>query len=251
MRPLVGITLGDGGRPGFHAMREDYVRSVEQAGAVPVVLPPIRPEDATALLDRLDGVLLSGGVDVDPALFGQAPHPKLGQVDRPRDDFELALTREALGRDLPILAICRGHQLLNVATGGTLIQDIPSIVEGAMEHDARGPRWRRAHRVDLAPRSRLREILGRDVVSVNSFHHQAVDQLGEGLSVSARGEDGVVEGLEMPGRRFVVAVQWHPESFWSRPDSFQPLVDAHAEACRKGALSGRREPARVHAGARR
>jgi putative glutamine amidotransferase len=251
MRPVVGITLGDGGRPGFHAMREDYVRSVEQAGAVPVVLPPLRAEDVAALVGRLDGVLLSGGVDLDPVLFGQAPHPKLGQVNRRRDDFELALTRAALRQDLPILAICRGHQVLNVATGGTLIQDIPSLVKGANVHDARGPRWRRAHRVDLEPQSRLREILGRDTIPVNSFHHQAVDRLGEGLVVSARSpEDGVVEGIEMPTRRFVVAVQWHPESFWSRPDSFQPLFDAHAEACRKGALACLRPPTQAHAGAR-
>ena len=247
-RPAVGITLGDGGRPGFHAVREDYVRSVEQAGAVPIALPAIGAEDAAALLDRLDGLLLSGGADLDPALFGQAPHPKLGPVSRRRDDFELALTRAALRRDLPILAICRGHQVLNVATGGTLIQDIPSLVKGANVHDARGPRWRRAHRVEVAPRSLLREILGQDTILVNSFHHQAVDRLGEGLVVSARSpEDGIVEGLEMPARRFVVAVQWHPESFWARPDSFQPLFDAHAEACRTGDLAGVPAPARAGA----
>jgi putative glutamine amidotransferase len=233
MRPMVGVTLGDGDEPGVHAMREDYVRSVEQAGAVPVVLPPVSPEDVPVLLDRLDGVLLSGGVDVDPVLYGQAPHPKLGRVNRRRDDFELALTREALRRDVPILAICRGHQVLNVATGGTLVQDVPSLIEGAVEHDGRGPRWRRAHRVEVIAPSRLREILGQDALCVNSIHHQAVDRVGEDLVVSARcPEDGVVEGLEMPDRRFVVSVQWHPESFWNRPESFQPLFDAHAEACR-------------------
>ena len=239
MKPVVGITLGDGGKPGFHAMREDYVRSVERAGAVPVVLPPVEPADAPALLDRLDGVLLSGGVDVDPVLYGQAPHPRLGRVSRRRDDFELALTREALRRDVPILAICRGHQVLNVATGGTLVQDIPSTVEGAVAHDAKGRRWRRSHRVQVATGTRLHGILGQDALSVNSFHHQAVERVGAGLVVSALcPEDRVVEGLEMPGRRFVVGVQWHPESFWDREDSFQPLFDAHAEACRAGAPRG-------------
>jgi len=233
MPPVVGVTFGDGDEPGIHAMREDYVRSVERSGAVPVVLPPVSPEDVPPLLDRLDGVLLSGGVDVDPALYGQAPHPKLGRVDRRRDDFELALTREALRRDVPILAICRGQQVLNVATGGTLVQDVPSLVKGAVEHDGPEPRWRRAHRVEVTAPSRLSEILGQDAFSVNSIHHQAVDRAGEDLVVSARcPEDGVVEGLEMRGRRFVVAVQWHPESFWNRPDSFQSLFDAHAEACR-------------------
>jgi putative glutamine amidotransferase len=241
MRPVIGITLGDGDRRGFHAIREDYVRSLEQAGAVPVVLAAGLSDDAPTLLDRIDGIVLSGGVDLDPALYGEAPHPKLGRVDRRRDDFELALLRAALERDLPTLAICRGQQVLNVALGGTLVQDIPSTLKGAMQHDAPGRRWRRVHPVEVLPGSRLSEILGRDTVFVNSFHHQAVDRVGTGLVVSGRcPQDGVIEALEMPGRRFVVAVQWHPESFWSRASSFQPLFDAHAEACRAGALVGRR-----------
>ena len=236
MRPVIGVTLGDGDAPGIHAVRQDYVRSVEQSGAVPVGLPPVSPDDVPAVLDRLDGILLSGGVDVDPSLYGQEPHPRLGRVNRRRDDFELALVREALRRDVPILAICRGHQLLNVATGGTLVQDIASLVQGHADHDVKGPRWRRAHRVDVSAPSRLREILGQDALPVNSIHHQAVDRVGDGLVVSARcPEDGIVEGLERPASRFVVAVQWHPESFWNRADSFQRLFDAHAEACRSAA----------------
>lgn len=231
-RPIVGITLGDGDEPGLHSMREDYVRSVEQADGVPVVLPPVRPGDAGLVLDRLDGLLLSGGVDLDPSLYGRAPHPKLGRVNRRRDDFELALVREALERDIPTFGICRGQQVLNVARGGTLVQDIPSEWTGAMGHDARGRRWRRAHDVDILPGTRLHALLRRDSVAVNSFHHQAVADVGDGLVVSARSRDGVVEGLEMPGRRFVVAVQWHPESFWNREDSFRLLFDAHVEACR-------------------
>jgi putative glutamine amidotransferase len=250
-RPLVGVTLGDGDEPGLHVVREDYLRSVEQSDAIPVALPPVRPEDVPAILDRLDGLVLSGGVDVDPALYGQAPHPKLGRVNRRRDDFELALTREALRRDLPILAICRGHQVLNVATGGTLLQDIPSLVPGGIEHAGQGPRFRRSHRVDLADSSRLRAILGEGTVSVNSIHHQAVERPGGGLVVSARcREDGIVEGLEMPGRRFVLGVQWHPESFWGRPGSFQPLFDAHVEACRAAGIPHSSEPSRAAAGVR-
>lgn len=238
MRPLIGVTLGDGDAPSLHALRADYLRSVEQAGAIPVALPPLPPADVSPLLDRLDGVLLSGGVDVDPCLYGEAPHPKLGRVNRRRDDFELALTREALQRDLPILAICRGHQVLNVATGGTLLQDIASTIEGAMQHEGRGARWRRQHSVGVRCPSRLHEILGTDTLSVNSIHHQALGRLGEGLVVSATcPDDGVVEGVEMPGRRFVVGVQWHPESFWNRSDSFQSLFDAHVAACRDGAAA--------------
>jgi putative glutamine amidotransferase len=235
--PVVGITLGDGDRPGYHGMREDYARSVERAGAIPVVLPSLGPEHAGAVLDRVDGLVLSGGIDVDPALYGRPPHPKLGRVDRRRDDFELALTREALARDLPLLAICRGIQVLNVATGGTLVQDIPSEWKGAVTHDAPGRRTRRSHVVEVVGASRLGEVLGEGAVSVNSFHHQAIDELGAGLVVSARcPKDGLVEGVEMPGRAFVLGVQWHPESFWNERASFHALFDAHVAACRAGLL---------------
>lgn len=236
-RPVIGITLGDGEQPGYHRMRAEYARSVERSGALPVVLPAIAPEHAPALLDRLDGLLLSGGVDVDPALYGRPRHPKLGSIDRARDEFELALTREALERDLPLLAICRGQQLLNVACGGTLVQDIPSELPGALRHDAPGRRTRRSHGVELEPSSRLAEILGPGPLRVNSFHHQAIDQPGAGLEVSGRcPRDGVIEAVEMSGRSFVVAVQWHPESFWDEPESFQALFDAHAAACRAASL---------------
>ena len=232
-RPIIGVTLFEGDEPGMRAVREDYVRSVERADAVPVVLPPVRPEDAPLILDRVDGVLLSGGGDLDPMLYRQTPHPKLGRVDRRRDDFELALVREALRRDRPLLAICRGQQVLNVAMGGTLLQDIPSELGVVADHDAPGERTSRPHAVEVLAHTRLRAILDRDELDVNSFHHQAVDRLGDGLEVSARSPvDGVIEGLEVPGSRFVVAVQWHPESFWDQPDSFQCLFDAHAEACR-------------------
>ncbi len=236
-RAVVGITLGDGDRPGYHSMRADYVRSVERSGAVPVVLPTLEPEHAEALLDRLDGLLLSGGVDVDPALYGRPRHPKLGRVDRERDEFELALTRHALRRDLPLFTICRGQQLLNVATGGTLIQDIPSGLEGAVTHATPGRRTRRSHPVEVVGGSKLREILGPGPFSVNSFHHQAIDRLGEGLTVSGRcPEDGVIESVEMKDRSFVLGVQWHPESFWKEPVSFQALFDAHAAACHASSL---------------
>jgi putative glutamine amidotransferase len=232
MRPLIGITLDDEhARPGLHVLRDDYVRSVEQAGAVPMIIPPSDPGFAPAILDRLDGLLLSGGVDVDPALFGQERQPGIRRVDRKRDDLELALTREALERDLPILAICRGIQLLNVARGGTLIQHLPSELAGSERHDCPEPRSRRVHEIDVEPGSRLHGILGAVRLPVNSLHHQAVGLLGEGLRTSAScDEDGVVEGVEMPDRSFVLGVQWHPETFWNQADSFQALFDAQVAA---------------------
>ncbi len=234
MRPAIGVTIGyDDRRTGLHLLRQDYVRSVEQAGGLPLVLAPGRPDDAPEILDRLQGLLLTGGSDVDPALYGASPHPKLGKVVRERDDFELALTREALERNLPLLAICRGHQVLNVATGGTLIQDIPSEVTGGVEHDSRRERWEQAHPVQILEGTRVREILKRGTVSVNSFHHQAVARVGSGLVVSALSAgDQLIEGVEMPDRRFALGVQWHPESFWNRADNFQALFAAMVRASR-------------------
>jgi putative glutamine amidotransferase len=238
-RPLLGITLGDDERPpAFFRLRESYVRSVQQAGALAVALLPSGPGEVGAMLDRLDGVVLSGGADVDPSLYGERPHPRLRRVDRFRDEFELALVREALRRDLPLLAICRGHQVLNVATGGTLVQDLPSVVAGGARHEGAEPRTRRVHPVDVRPGTRLSRAVGEGTVLVNSIHHQAVGRLGRGLVASAQcPDDGVVEGIEMPGRRFAVGVQWHPEAFWEASDSFQGLFDAHVEACRTVALT--------------
>lgn len=227
-RPTVGVTIGDDPkRPGFHLLRADYVRAVEEAGGLPLLLVPGRPEDAPDLVSRLDALVLSGGADVDPSLYGEAPHPKLGPVFKDRDRFEIALCREALEQDLPLLAICRGHQVLNVATGGTLLQDLPSDLGRVVEHDPDVERYAPAHDVAVVPGTRLHQLLGRDQVAVNSFHHQAVDSLGRGLVVSARcPADQVVEGIEVPDRRFAVGVQWHPEAYWGgRPGGFPALFE--------------------------
>ncbi|MBI3932673.1 MAG: gamma-glutamyl-gamma-aminobutyrate hydrolase family protein [Acidobacteria bacterium] len=227
-RPRIGLTLAyDTDNPARFTVREDYVRSVEKAGGLPLVLAPTSPADVPDLLGHCQALIMTGGSDVDPALYGQEPHPKLGRVFRERDEFEIALCREALERDLPILAICRGHQVLNVATGGTLIQDIPSVVSGAADHDPRTERWETAHEVRILPGTRLREILGKDRVAVNSFHHQAVGDLGRGLVASAVSEsDRIVEGIEVPDRRFAVGVQWHPEGFWREEEGFHSLFAA-------------------------
>jgi len=232
-RPAIGLTIENPKKEAeVFRLRDDYVRSVETAGGLPLVFAPGKPEDAPDLLDRVDGLLLTGGADVDPGLYGATPHPRLGPVFRERDDFELALVREALRRDLPLLAICRGHQVLNVATGGTLVQDIPSELPGAGAHDPDVERWQTAHEVEILPGTRLREILGSERVAVNSFHHQAIRELGRELVLSARSPDGVMEAVEMPrGRkRFVVGVQWHPESFWDHEPGFRSLFQALVRA---------------------
>jgi len=231
-RPRIGVTA-DSDPSGFVWLRPEYVRALEKAGGQPLVFPTTEAARAPELLDGVDALMLTGGDDIDPALYGQERHPTTRSA-RERDEFEIALVREAIARDLPTLFICRGQQVLNVALGGTLVQDVPSLVPGALNHRLKDvPRWQTAHDVEVLRGTRLREILGHDVLTVNSFHHQAVQDLGRDLRLSARAGDGVVEGVELPGRRFMIGVQWHPEAMWNQtPDHqelFRALVDA-AEA---------------------
>ena len=230
--PLIGITAGnDPSHPDFYVLRWDYVRSVELNGGVPVVLAPSGAALHPALLSRLDGLMLTGGLDIQPSLYGQGAHPAVTKTSAERDEFELKLLRVALEADLPVLAICRGQQVLNVALGGTLIQDLPSQVGTTVSHDDKArPRAGIAHRVTLVPGSKLHALLGADEIEVNSFHHQAIGKPGRGLVPAAFAPDGVVEGVELPGARFVVGVQWHPEAFWHEPQLFGPLFRALVEA---------------------
>jgi putative glutamine amidotransferase len=223
--PLIGITTGrDTKRSEFYSVRHEYVRSVERAGGLPVVLVPGDPALLAPLLARLDGLVVTGGVDVAPALYGQDPHPTVTAVSDERDLFEIALVREAILRDLPLLGICRGMQVMNVALGGTLIQDLPALVGTGVSHDhtVEG-RDAVAHAVSVAPGCRLASLVGAGELAVNSFHHQAVERLGEGLVETARAPDGVIEAMELPRSRFAVAVQWHPESFWRDFERFGEL----------------------------
>lgn len=240
-RPRIAITAGS--KPGAtdHAwLNFDYLYAVSKAQGLPTIVasgltgPSDDPEQfASEILDHCDGLLLSGGADVDPAIFGETPHPGLGRVDRPRDPFEISLAREAVRRDIPVLAICRGIQLLNVALGGTLIQDIPAEVPGAVAHETGDDRLVIGHDVVIEPGSRLAHLLSTTRMGVNSFHHQAPKRLGRGLVLSATSpEDGVVEGIEAPDRRFVVGVQWHPENFWKTSDVFDGLFRGLVEAAR-------------------
>jgi len=243
-RPRIAITAGSNPGTANHAwLRFDYLHAISKAEGLPSIIAPgfTNPLDeadqlAGEILDNCDGLLLSGGTDVDPIIFGETPHTALGRVDPPRDPFEISLAREAVRRDLPVLGICRGLQVLNVALGGTLIQDIPSDVEGAVVHQTGDDRLVIGHEVVIEPGSRLCELLSTTRVGVNSFHHQAAKKLGEGLVLSATSpDDGVIEGIEVPDRAFIVAVQWHPENFWKASDAFDGLFRGFVEAARRSA----------------
>ncbi|GAB6158463.1 gamma-glutamyl-gamma-aminobutyrate hydrolase family protein [Desulfotomaculum varum] len=214
MRPVIGITSSYDRESGRTYLSRYYVEAVQAAGGVPMVLPCILAEDqAEEILAAVNGLLLSGGVDVDPLLFGEQPHPLMGDICPARDRFELALTRLALARDLPVLAICRGIQLLNVAAGGTLWQDVSLAVQQPLKHDQQAPRWYGTHTIQIQAGSRLAAAWGHSAV-VNSFHHQAVNRVAEGFQVTARSADGIVEGLESNRHTYVVGVQCHPECMY-------------------------------------
>jgi putative glutamine amidotransferase len=216
--------------------KPDYLSALDRAGAAVRVLDPAR-DDPRAVVETCDAVLLTGGVDVDPREYGDAErHPSV-DVDPARDKYELALARAALERDVPMLAICRGAQVLNVAAGGTLIQDLPSVIVTTLDHAIDQPKDAIAHDVVVAAHSRLVNFLKTSSkppyrVAVNSRHHQAIRQPAPFFVVSATATDGVIEAIEKPDSAFCIGVQWHPENFW-RTGEFAGLFRGFVEAARE------------------
>lgn len=236
-RPLIGISTSElryspGNREAQQADPErrelalglKYLDAVEAVGGVPVILAPIPPEALDALLDRLSGIVLSGGPDLHPSAYGHDEHPELGPTEPDLDRFEISLVRRADARRLPTLGVCRGAQVLNVARGGTLHQHLPG-------HRQSEPGNETTHDVRLRERSNVSCLLGRTQLDVNSFHHQAIDRLGDGLRIAGRSEDGLIEAIEDPGRDFVVGVQWHAECL-VEDDTHRRLFSALVDAAR-------------------
>lgn len=214
-------------------LNQAYVDALMAAGATPLPVPCLDDDERIiALLERADGLLVTGGSDFDPRAFGEQPHPRLGSVSPQRDHLDRVTIRHALDRpDLPVLGICRGIQSLNVVAGGTLIQDVASQVEGAVKHAQSAPGWYGTHDIEVSEGSLLREILGADRVSVNSFHHQAVREAAPGFQVSARTDDGVIEAIERVDGVFCVGVQFHPELMADRDPHIAGLFRAFVAAC--------------------
>jgi len=228
--PIIGITAS--------RKLEDYRQSVLHVGGeVRILEPSVTVAEA---LTGVDGLLLTGGEDVSPALYGAEPHPNLGEVNPERDAFEIALVGESRGRDLPVFAICRGIQLLNVAFGGSLVQDIPSEIPGSLDHQWSVPQhesYALAHEVWIESDSLLARLMRErlndaDSCEVNSRHHQAVKRVAQGFRVTATAPDGIVEAIEDPAARFCLGVQWHPENFW-RTGEFRLLFEGFLDASRR------------------
>ncbi len=238
--PLVGIPSRHDQSSHFGspilAQNRTYVEAVATAGGAPVLIPLDLDEGALrAIYERLDGLLLTGGVDVHPRHYGEAIHEKCGQIDEARDRMELTLTRWDLAEGLPILAICRGIQVLNVAAGGTLYQDIASQMPESLKHDCwlDHPRDYLAHQVTVSGDSQLASILGGIQVAVNSLHHQAVKDLSPRFRVVARSADGLIEAIEDQSHPFALGVQWHPEELVEDALPMQRLFEGFVSAARR------------------
>ncbi len=240
--PVIGITCqfdpAAGNRSavaanGTHRMPDDYPHAVRTGGGIPMLLPTTTDADSIhAYAAVVNGLILSGGGDVAPEFMGVEPELGLGPVDPIRDEFELALTRAALDRDTPLLAICKGVQALNLATGGSVIQDLDATRPNAVQHAQRAPGWHGTHTIDVEPRSLTARLMGGSSLRANSFHHQANGALGEGLVVSARAKDGVIEAIEGEDGRFLLGVQFHPEMMVESSPPMAALFRGLVDACR-------------------
>lgn len=237
MRPLVGIPCragvrGEAKRPVYHG-NQAYVHAVENAGGIPILIPFMEDQASLySLLPRLDGILLPGGIDVHPHQYKEEVHEAVKESDPQLDALELILARWAWQNDLPMLGICRGMQVLNVSRGGTLYQDLSAQVPSDIPHSNWDqPRSAINHDITVEPGSRMDQILGERVIAVNSLHHQAVKDPGEGLVVSGRAPDGVIELIEAPERRFVLAAQCHPEELYKDHPVWVRLFAAFVDAC--------------------
>lgn len=214
-KPVIGITSSyvkhNNYMEGVY-VHHDYHRAIIEVGGIPIILPIAPPEVLDQYVEMCDGFILSGGEDVDPQFYNEDPHPKLGFFYPERDESELYLTHEILKVDKPILGICRGMQLLNVALGGTLVQDISSQLKSPIQHTQIINRDKNSHKIEIKKDSKLHQTLEVEEIRVNSLHHQALDKVAEGLDVTACASDKVVEAVELKGSTFVIGVQWHPES---------------------------------------
>lgn len=233
-RPLIGITPGYAGDRDRIYTARGYVEGVNNAGGLAVLLPlELENEMLEEVLDRFDGFLLAGGADIDARYFGEENRKFNGEISPHRDALEIKLAKAVIERDKPLLAICRGVQILNVALGGTLYQDIHFQIKERelLKHWQEAPDWYPVHDVKLSRDTKLRSFFRKESLGVNSFHHQAVKDAGKGLKITAASSDGIIEALEHESHRFAVGVQWHPELMWREDREHLKLFEAFVRAC--------------------
>ncbi len=236
MRPIIGITcsrqVGGGWgaySPGYFmdCAHDAYSRAVLSCGGAPLLVPIAQDESSLGrIVERIDGLVLSGGPDIHPRFYDEQPITGLGEIDADLDETELGIARKAIDADLPVLAICRGLQVINVCLGGTLYQDIAGQVKGSINHLQKADKGTLTHTVRVEEGTLLHRLLGAETLWVNGKHHQAVKDVAAALNVAARAPDGVIESAEHPGKRFVLGVQWHPEGTWEKDPHARTLFSA-------------------------
>ncbi|HXR65501.1 MAG TPA: gamma-glutamyl-gamma-aminobutyrate hydrolase family protein [Ktedonobacteraceae bacterium] len=237
MRPVIGIPcqadFREGSKRPIYGNNRTYVHAVEDAGGLPILIPMLRDlHNLEDLLPRLDGILFSGGIDMQPSLYGEQKLVQTDDFDPLLDEFEIMVANWALQEDIPILGVCRGMQLLNVVLGGNLYQDIASQRADSLEHRRRDlPRTALTHAVNIEAGSLMEQVLGTNQVRINSLHHQAVKEPGKGVRISGRADDGVAELLEVPSHRFLLAIQGHPDEIYGQVEPFSKLFKAFVQAC--------------------
>ncbi len=231
MRPIIGISASFDEEKDAATCPRTYIDSVVEAGGKPILIPIMPDEAAEEMLSVVDGLLFPGGVDVDPMRFGERPHQALGRINPQLDAMEIPLAQKALALNMPILGICRGCQLVTIAAGGTLVQDIPSQVGGAMKHGQAAPRWYGTHEVVLDEDSLMARLHNTRRLVVNSFHHQSIKSPGDGFTVTGRALDGIAEAAEAK-KGFRLLIQWHPEGMWGKNRVFLAPFTALCKAAK-------------------
>lgn len=229
-KPLIGICTSilrgeSGSISGVERaiLNSEYIKAVEKGGGNPILLAPIdNEEDIKAQVALCDGILLSGGNDISPLIYGEEPHKNLGSINMRLDHWQSIVAKEAIEKDIAVLGICRGEQLINVVCKGTLYQDMDEFGKDYLKHVQEGKRYDVTHSAIIEKETTLSKLFGEEIF-VNSYHHQSVKRLGEGLKVAARAKDGIIEAIEMENKRFVVGVQWHPEIMLEDTESMLPL----------------------------
>lgn len=235
-KPLIGVTAGfDYGENKLY-INNGYYEGVINAGGLPVILPVTKDIDCVnSLIDEFDGFLLSGGPDVDAKYWHERNYVFNGEISPYRDEMEILIAREAVNRNKPIFGICRGAQVINIALGGTIYQDIyAQIKKDSLEkHSQQAPKWYPTHNIHIEEGSKIYKSHAKSTIRVNSFHHQAVKDVAPGFKVSSRCEDGIIESIEHETCTFAVGVQWHPELMWKKDRTFLKLFEDFVESCRK------------------
>lgn len=234
-KPVIGITAGYDFEKSASLLRDDYYEAVIQCGAVPVLIPVTEVKSVwVEYLDICDGLILSGGPDVDASYFGQHNMPYAKEISPVRDSMEIFLARQAITVDKPMLGICRGIQVINIAAGGSIFQDIYAENNSdtkLMQHFQQAPRWFQIHNINIVKETCIYKVFGREELKVNSFHHQAVDTVAPDFTVNAYAEDGVIEAISHESKKFIAGVQWHPENLWRKDKTHLKLFERLVSVC--------------------